>query len=84
MVDIKRVFHGMTLGVNDAGQFENEEHKIVQFDKNIKLQVGQNFIKVSAIQLAGLLAACRDPEVKAELQVRFEEEKAALDNLGGF
>jgi len=84
MAEMKREFHGIALNIKDAGTFQNDEGKLIEYEKHIKIQVGSNFIKVSAIQLAGLLQACKDPEVRKELQSRFEEEKAAMDNVGGF
>jgi len=84
MAEVKRQFHGASLNITEAGTFTNDEGKEISFNKGIKLHVGTNYIKLSAIQLAGLLAACRDPEVKEELQARFLEEKAELESLGGF
>lgn len=84
MSDVVREFHGVVLSIKDAGTFKNEEGKEVQFEDSIKIKVGQNFVKVSAIQLAGLKAALLDPEVREELQTRFVKERENLENLGGF
>lgn len=83
-MELKRDFHGAALIIKEAGVFTNEEGKEINYDKHIKISVGNQYIKISALQLAGLLHSMQDPEVKAELQTRFKEEKSLISSFGGF
>lgn len=84
MTEHKAEFHGAALIVKDAGEFDADDGRHIKYEKFIKIQVGTNFIKISALQLAGLVHATQDKEIKAELMTRFREEKAALESIEGF
>lgn len=80
----KEEFHGCKLIISDDGNFQNDDGKTIEYKASIKIQVGTQYLKISAIQLAGLLQACRQDDVREELQARFRVEKAALEALDGF
>ncbi len=84
MTECKAEFHGAALVLRESGEFDAADGKHVKYGKSIKIQVGANSIKISAIQLAGLVQAIQRKDIKSELTARFNEEKKAFESLGGF
>jgi len=79
---------GLALSVYDAGQFPKKDKKgndtdeMIQYEKGIKVTVGNYSVKLTAMQAAVLAQAFKDDNLVKELQKRFVEERNALHGLG--
>jgi len=66
---------GVSLSIYEGGQFTDESGAVKQFDKGIKITVGGFSVKLQPSQLAFIVQATQDPEVKKELTARLKEEQ---------
>jgi len=74
MTSITREAFGLKLSIYEGGQFE-KDGKTISFEPGIKLKLGDNDMKLSAMQLAGLFHMMHDDEVLEELKGRYDYEK---------
>ena len=75
--------NGVTLKIYEGGEFTDEDSgEKRKFDAGIKIDNGRFRMKLTAMQLAFIVQATQQPDVKKELQARLKVEKEAMQQVG--
>lgn len=72
---------GLDLSVYQAGEFKDDEGATKQFDAGQKLKVGSFSLRLTALQLLGLIQLLHHPEISLELKSRAAAEMSATTEM---
>lgn len=78
MNGISKEAYGLKLSIYEGGEFTTEGGEVREYSEGIKITVGNNSLKVTAMQLAGLFHFLHEDDVLEVLKARFEREKNAI------
>jgi len=81
MNGISKEAYGLKLSIYESGEFKTEDGEVKEYSEGIKITVGNNSLKVTAMQLAGLFHFLHEEDVLEVLKARFEREK---NTIAGF